>query len=951
MPNKNAKAAPCQPAFDADRVTRRFFDCFRKRHADFSQEVRGLGFESDRQRYTTLTLNRLMFVYFIQKKGFLDGDTDYLRNRLARVRRAGGKDRFHSFYRCFLLRLFHDGLGKPPEGRGFDAETEKLIGKVPYLNGGFFEPHALEAAHPDIDIPDKAFERLFGFFEEWTWHLDDRPLRRDNEINPDVVGYIFEKYINQKQMGAYYTKEDITGYIAANTIVPRLFDMTERKCAAAFEPGSALWRPLAENPDRYLYPAVRQGVVDRDGEPVPLPPEIEAGIGDVSKRGGWNALAPRPWGLPAETWREHVARRRRCLEIREKLRRGEVHRANDLVTLNLDLRQFAGDAITGAEGPELLRAFWHAVQKVTVLDPTCGSGAFLFAALGVLEALYGDCLARMEAFVGELGEGDHPKAFSDFREALANAARHPSERYFILKSIVVNSLFGVDLMDEAVEICKLRLFLKLAAQVEAADQMEPLPDIDFNIRAGNTLVGFASLEQAVASKKGKLFGEREVRRIQEEAETIGRVYGVFQRGQDDPSAAVSRGTKDELRRRLSNLGGELDRYLAEQYDPSNRKEARFRAWRESHRPFHWFAEFYVIMAAGGFDVIIGNPPYVASGKAKKDYTVKGYLTEGCPDIYAWCLERVSQLANRQARTGMITPLSLGFSGDMAPLRSLLYSSYKSNWFSSFGIRPSALFSGISVRNTIHIGSRNGDGSNYTTRLHRWWSHERDRLFSLIAYSPYRHAKWSGRIPKLNTDSLIAAFESLVDLGKPLGHELVKKSAKHILHYRKTAGYYLCFCKKTPPCYDKRGRQVEHTEVGEIFVPSLSMRDIFLALLNGKISFVFWLAIGDDFHVTRGMIENLPVDLNKLKATDMEELSGLSKELDSEMKKAMSFITYAGKKTGSYNLAKCRHVTDKTDHIFARAFGLADVWEDMELLYAQCVRADYGTDADASDAEE
>ena len=57
----------------------------------------------------------------------------------------------------------------------------------------------------------------------YQWHLDERPLRNDNEINPDVLGYIFEKYINQKQMGAYYTKEDITDYISKNTIIPSPF--------------------------------------------------------------------------------------------------------------------------------------------------------------------------------------------------------------------------------------------------------------------------------------------------------------------------------------------------------------------------------------------------------------------------------------------------------------------------------------------------------------------------------------------------------------------------------------------------------------------------------------------------------------------------------------------------------------------------------------------------------
>src|SRR5690606_2263061 len=98
-------------------------------------------------------------------------------------------------------------------------------------------------------------------------------------------------------------------------------------------------------------------------------------------------------------------------------------------------------------------------------------------------------------FVGELGSDDHPQKYSDFKRVLAQVAQHPNQTYFVLKSIVVNNLYGVDIMAEAVEIAKLRLFLKLVSQVETVNQVEPLPDIDFNIRAGNTLVGFTTREE------------------------------------------------------------------------------------------------------------------------------------------------------------------------------------------------------------------------------------------------------------------------------------------------------------------------------------------------------------------------------------------------------------------------------------------------------------------------
>ena len=148
--------------------------------------------------------------------------------------------------------------------------------------------------------------------------------------------------------------------------------------------------------------------------------------------------------------------------------------------------------IENCEGPELLRAFWKAITEVTILDPTCGSGAFLFAALNILEPLYEACLDRMEVFLDELehspGRSDLrsqiPERFRDFRKVLEDIDQHPNRRYFILKSIIINNLYGVDIMDEAIEICKLRLFLKMVAQIEDVEQIEPLPDIDFNIQAG-----------------------------------------------------------------------------------------------------------------------------------------------------------------------------------------------------------------------------------------------------------------------------------------------------------------------------------------------------------------------------------------------------------------------------------------------------------------------------------
>ena len=736
-------------ALDVEKVTKRFYQRFRTELTAFGEFIEGITAQGDRDWYASLMLNRMMFIYFVQKQRFLDGDIDYLHNRLRMVQKQSGGGRFQQFYRIFLLRLFHEGLGQPEADRA--PKLANLLGRIPFLNGGLFDVHDLERNNRDISISDEAFERVFNFFDGYRWHLDERPYRKDNEINPDVLGYIFEKYVNQKQMGAYYTKEDITGYISRNTVIPFLFDAARKECPVAFGPDGGVWRLLRDDPDRYIYPAVGHGITwnARQAEdpilldtPFELPDDIAAGIDDVSKRDDWNHSAPDDYALPTETWREVLARRQRYADIRAKLASGEVQEINDLITLNLDIERFAGDVIAQSEGPELLRAFWHAMRDVSVLDPTCGSGAFLFAALNILERLYTICLEGMRGFLGDLERTDrphHPDALRDFRNVLEQVEKHPSERYFILKSIVLNNLYGVDIMEEAVEICKLRLFLKLVAQLKTYDQIEPLPDIDFNIRAGNTLVGFTSLDsvrQAITitpdGQHRALFEEDRVAlaRIEEEAEIASAAFNQFRQQQTELGGEITLADKQALRGRLVSLSNKLDRYLVSEYGVDPDAPNAFDAWRTTHKPFHWFVEFHGIMSKGGFDITIGNPPYVKSKSV--DYVIRFANARPFPDIYAHVLLQSKLIRHPKGRCGFIVPLSICFSRDFSVLRRELTAS-ESNWFSSYDNIPAALFSGVGQRCTIWINGAN-NGPSFTTRLFRWRALYRPSLMSNFTYT-------------------------------------------------------------------------------------------------------------------------------------------------------------------------------------------------------------------------
>ncbi len=961
--------------FDVQRVTKRFYDQFKKEHARFLTFVEGIDVAADRAWYGSVMLNRLMFVYFIQRKGFLDGDLHYLRHRLQRCQEEKGRDKFYSFYRYFLLRLFHEGLG----GKARSPELQDLLGRIPYLNGGFFEPHIIEQTYGRIQIPDRAFERIFDYFDQYQWHLDERPLRDDNEINPDVLGFIFEKYINQKQMGAYYTQEDITGYMSRNTIIPFLFDAARKACKPAFAGDNAVWQLLQADPDRYIYPAIKHGIkLDIHSQPptplkapLPLPPEIERGVDTtkpnlIERRKAWNKPAPPEYALPTEIWREVVARRQRYAELHTKLANGEVRDINDLITLNLDIVQFAQDVLRNCDRPELLRAFWRALEKISVLDPTVGSGAFLFAALNILKPLYEACLERMEAFVGDLdrsGEKHRPEKFSDFRAVLARVGAHPNADYFILKAIILNNLYGVDIMEEATEICKLRLFLKLAAQVDpdpAKDNfgIEPLPDIDFNIRAGNTLVGYATADEVRRAFKEETGGQGKLllgesssayKRFEENVELADRAFGLFRTMQTDHGMDTREfaDAKKNLRQKLKVLEVELNKCLAADYGIKTSDRPAYTNWLSTHIPFHWLVEFYGIVTSGGFDVIVGNPPYVSAAKVRRTYTVKNLKTLACPDIYAWVLERVNALLRSEGRSGMIVPLSLGFSGDFDDIRNVLYSENSLNWFSSYGRIPSALFNfDVRVRNTIHLGKKSrGEKVNYTTRLHRWFDAARPVLFTTLEYARFRPNLWKGRIPKLNTQRLVNAFERLCESSKAtLDASTSPRATRHVLHFKKTAYNWLNYCRDLPPCFEGE-RRVEHTMFGDIHFPDRPSLDLAMLLANGKWMFAYWCAIADDFHVTRWNFADFPADLSKLSVEHRTALLEHVEDLEQAMADATQFKLNAGRRVGNYNLAKCRHVTDKTDTLIANALGIADAWDDVELYYVQVVKTDFSDDAE------
>lgn len=912
---------------NSEKVTKKFYERFRKEHQSFRTHIHNIPDDTQRDWYASLMLNRLMFCYFIQKKRFLDDNPNYLASKLLQSQTIRGSNQFYSFYRDFLLVLFHAGLG----GKKSRDQVQSELGRIPYLNGGLFDVHELEQRYPDITIGDAAFAQIFAFFDEYDWHLDSNPAASGREVNPDVIGYIFEKYINDRaQMGAYYTKEDITEYIAKNTIIPFLFDATAR--AGGADIWGEAWELLRTSGDTYIYPAVTHGCA------LELPAPIALGISAVALRDEWNKPAAAAYANPTEIWREVVARRQRYTELMQSIASGEIRHINDLITHNLNIRQFCQDVLARTTNTQLIRHFYATLHQLTILDPTCGSGAFLFAALNILEPLYAECLNRMEAAVAE-----QPQLHDDFARTLADmrSDKHPNPQYYIYKNIILNNLYGVDIMKEATEVAKLRLFLKLVACVDANKSkpnlgIEPLPDIDFNIRAGNALVGFATkqaLDDALATTMDGKLMNAEISALSAKVAQDFEEYRELQLSSTNYSL-IGR-TKANLRSSLSAINAKLNTLLHQAQSGTP-----YDAWLTSHQPFHWYAEFYeIIVAKGGFDVIIGNPPYVEYAKVRSEYRIKNYKTESCGNLYAYVMEKSKQIINKHSIVSFIVPLSGHSTERMKPLVDNFYSNFsKLHIFNiSADANPSVLFIGVKFRLCIFIANgvcnKYSTTSIYTTGYAKFYAEERDLLFSTkISYTLVPNII-NNIIPKLQSPihtSIISQVNSKLKNITRLG----TTQGSHIFFYHDAPVSWIRTNIERPYFHSEAHGEMLSSHLKPIKAPSRNVMLTMYAITNSSLFFGWYISTSSCYNINQKEFNSFPM-LNSL--IDDDNLHKYAIELSENLKLNSRRRVYIYRTTGrveydEYYPKQSKSIIDEIDRVLAQHYGFSNEELDYIINY-------------------
>lgn len=919
-------------AVNSEKITKDFYAGFRKEHTVFAAFISGMDDNistkdnKNKQWYTSVMLNRLMFCYFVQKKGFLNSDTDYLRHKLEWVQKEYGENSFYkSFYRSFLIHLFHEGLNAPRH----DREFEKVYGRIPYLNGGLFDNHQLEQQYADIEVADEAFIRLFEFFDNWQWHLDTRITATGKDINPDVLGFIFEQYINDRAaMGAYYTKEDITEYIGKNCIIPFLMDkVAESSSRDDFKPNGYVWQSVKNSADTYIYDAVKKGYSNDWKNAIPV--YIAQGLDTtqphlLERRNQWNKITSEQFALPTEIWRETMERLQRCDSLLHKIKTGEIQHINDFITYNLDIRQFTYDLLLNAKDHHFVGNFYHALQKVSILDPTCGSGAFLFAAMNILEPLYEVCIIRMQEY-----NEQNPHLFKEELGEIANKYRS-NIQYFIYKSIILRNLYGVDIMIEATEIAKLRLFLKMVAVVEVdkrADNLglDPLPDVDFNIRCGNTLVGYANEEELNKDLTwGDMFANQEFReKIEEKVDAIARTYDVFKDVQLSQTEDRSdyKAAKEELKIRLAEIDDLLNKRM---YKGENTNKP-YDMWLATSQPFHWFAEFYqIIHGNGGFDVIIGNPPYVEYNPKRFEYSIRD--VNKSINLFSLVEDRTRLLVNQDSSLGLIILLSFVSTDRMKPYLQTFIKCYKDKYISNYEAtsNPGILFEGVKAQLCIILGRKYGEEELYTTHYNRFYASERKTLFEEINYCNVATTSF----PKLGNKILYQIFEKVTENSS----KRAVSKGNHILYYRNMGNFFwkLSFDKR--PLFQINGKACLSSTLSMLSYDSILLRDYFLCFYNSTLFFIYWNVFSDCYHCNLSSFDFKPV-INYTKS-DWTNLSSLL--MDSY--KSGGYIQTENSSSGNikkyfrYFPQTSKPIIDQIDKVLAKHYGFTEEELDFIINY-------------------
>ena len=613
--SNNPTIEELEAAFSIEKVTDEFFEeykkLFGKLYHHFNDndkiveeikkekpELAHVKREDLLARFTKKLLGQLVFLYFLQKKKWLcvprskkwgEGEPKFLDLLFNRA-----KNDEKNYFKDYLQFLFYQALAKAPENE--DGYYEELKGKFPFLNGGLFEAD-YDWKNANISIPDYLFRSgednedkrtgILDVFDRYNFTIkEDEPLDKEVAVDPEMLGKVFENMLDiteRKSKGAFYTPREIVHYMCQESLIHYLDN--------ALNSGTSSYQELGSDQTKLF-----GGSTNKKGN---LKIELE------------------------HTDNNRVPKK----DIEDFIRKGHSYLENDINALKKIEKIKAGEQkSTDAELklPESIRKNADLIDQklssIKICDPAIGSGAF---PVGLLHELVNAMLVlKPHLSYDYLTEKLKGFGFTQNGVTLSVAEVSDSRYIYRLKRhIIQESIYGVDIDSSAIDIARLRLWLSLVVDEDDLDPIETLPNLDYKIVAGNSLIGFPEGWNSPAFEKI----EELKREFYNETDEIRK---------KELKASIESEIQDRLKTSKRVFGYQVD---------FDFKLFFSEVWREK----------------GGFDVVIGNPPYVrvqGIEKESKDVFKRLYsAATGKYDLYVLFLEKGDSIQNRNGNLVFINP--------------------------------------------------------------------------------------------------------------------------------------------------------------------------------------------------------------------------------------------------------------------------------------------------------
>ena len=738
--------AHIEEAFSVESVTKEFFREYArlfedteaalaavvKRDKTIRDDFKAKGVSS--VDFAKKLLGQIVFLYFIQKKGWLgvakggewgDGPRNFLRQLADRAVRET-----ECLFNDVLEPLFYDTLATD---RGHEAWCKTFACRIPFLNGGLFEPLAgYDWETTEITLPNALFTNhtrteagdvgtgIFDVFDRYNFTVNEaEPLEKEVAIDPEMLGKVFENLIEEnrrKGLGAYYTPREIVHFMCQESLINYL-DITLN------------------------YPTTPIGAATPQPEKQ-LPLFVDS--------------SEKPKARAAQ--QEFTEVKQRALVARKDLE--EWIRQSD------QFAHYAAAIAAGTKGdhypkpPDSIRKLSHEIdvllRDITVCDPAIGSGAF---PVGMMTEIVRARTALTPYF-------------TDVAERTA---------YHFKRHAIQNSIYGVDIDAGAVEIAKLRLWLSLVVDEDDVQQIKPLPNLDYKVVVGNSLLGFP-------------FKSQRIQRI----EKLKTDY--FDETDHEKKKRLKREIDSELSQAFANSKGSLGYEVSFDFQI-------------------YFSE--VFYTNKGFDVVIANPPYVrqeAIKELKPALKAAGYeCFTGTADLLVYFYERGVKLLRDGGAIALITSNKFYRAGYGEKLRGFLARELTLHRLIDFGDAP--VFEAIAYA-SILAGVRTAPSPDASALAYTW---EKEMAFDRIAQivpargQQIRQSELKPDGWRLESPAVLRLLEKLRRAGKPLGEYVNGRFFRGIL-----TGLNGAFVVDRAT----RDRLIrEHKSSAEILKPFLRGRDV------------------------------------------------------------------------------------------------------------------------------